>query len=71
MFESNRFFQSFYLSTNNYNKYFHRFMGKNKVQEIMASCVPDLIGFGFSVVVITCLLRKLGATMVACTSENF
>ncbi len=46
-------------------------MGKNKVQEIMASCVPDLIGFGFSVVVITCLLRKLGATMVACTSENF
>jgi hypothetical protein len=45
-------------------------MGKYKVQEIMANSTPPLIGFGSLVVVTTCSLWKLVATIDAYTSEN-
>jgi hypothetical protein len=39
-------------------------MGKNKVQGIMASSVPPLIGFGSLVVVITTSLQEIVAIVV-------
>jgi hypothetical protein len=37
----------------------------------MASFAPTQIGFNFLVVVTTSSFRKLVATVIACTSENF
>jgi hypothetical protein len=58
------------MSSNNYNRYFTYFVGKNKVQETMESFAPP-IGFGSLVAVTTSLIWKLVTTFIACIGENF
>jgi hypothetical protein len=45
-------------------------MGKHRVQEIMASSTPPLIGYGSLMVVTTCSFQKLVVTIDACIGEN-
>jgi hypothetical protein len=46
-------------------------MGKDKVQETMANYALPQIGYGSSMVVTTCSLPELVATIATCISENF
>jgi len=45
-------------------------VGKHRIQEIMASFNPPLIGSGSLMVVTTCSFQKLVVTIDACTWEN-
>jgi hypothetical protein len=65
------FFQGFYLSANNYNKYFHKFYGQSKVQETMVSFVLPLMGLSSLMIVTTCSFQELVPIVATCTCENF